>query len=181
MNKGLEVIEARWLFGFAEDKISIVVHPQSVVHSMVELVDGSVIAQLGVADMKHAIQYALTYPERRPNCLPPLDITRMRDLTFEEPDTARFPCLELAYRAIRSGGTMPAAMNAANEIAVSAFLDSRIRFTEIPEIIDDVMSAHETRPADSVENITAADNDSRVAARAAVERRAVKKAPAQVV
>src|SRR5881296_3381922 len=108
MNKGLEVIEARWLFGFGPDEISIVVHPESIVHSMIEMIDGSVIAQMGVTDMRHAIQYALTYPERCTSTLPPLDLTRLASLHFEPPDLERFPCISLAYRALRAGGTLPA-------------------------------------------------------------------------
>ncbi|MFN3330293.1 MAG: 1-deoxy-D-xylulose-5-phosphate reductoisomerase, partial [Pyrinomonadaceae bacterium] len=130
MNKGLEVIEAHWLFGFDPERISVLIHPQSIVHSMIELIDGSVIAQLGVTDMKHAIQYALTFPERRPCCLEPLDFRKFSKLTFEEPDVERFPCLQLAYDALKVGGTMPAVMNAANEVAVQAFLDRKIRLTE---------------------------------------------------
>ena len=117
MNKGFEVIEAKWLFGFDADQISVIVHPQSIVHSMVEMVDGSIIAQMGVTDMKHAIQYALTYPERRENCLPSLDLAGLSRLDFEEPDIDRFPCLGLAYDALKEGGTMPTVLNAANEIA----------------------------------------------------------------
>jgi len=131
MNKGLEVIEARWLFDFSADEINVVVHPQSVVHSMVEMIDGSIIAQLGVTDMKHAIQYALTFPKRQSNCLPPLDFSKLSQLTFEEPDFEKFPCLALAYKALKIGGTMPTALNAANEIAVQAFLDGVIRLSEI--------------------------------------------------
>ena len=126
MNKGLEVIEAHWLFGFEADQIGILVHPESIVHSMIELVDGSVIAQMGVTDMRHAIQYALTYPERHACELPPLDLTSLSALHFEPPDIDRFPCIALAYRALREGGTLPAAMNAANEEAVRAFIDERI-------------------------------------------------------
>ena len=157
MNKGLEVIEAKWLFGFDAEQISVVVHPQSIVHSMVEMVDGSVIAQLGVTDMKHAIQYALTYPERKENCTEPLDFKKLSQLTFEEPDLERFPCLNLAYEAIKIGGTLPAALNAANEVSVEAFLDSRIRLSEIAKINAAVMNEHETTPADSLESILAAD------------------------
>jgi 1-deoxy-D-xylulose-5-phosphate reductoisomerase len=153
MNKGLEVIEARWLFDFSADEISVVVHPQSVVHSFVEMVDGSIIAQLGVTDMKHAIQYALTYPKRLPNCLPPLNFTKMSQLTFEEPDLEKFPCLALAYKALRIGGTMPAALSAANEIAVKAFLDGEIRLSDIPRIIESVMDEHESEAAASLEVI----------------------------
>src|SRR5690242_21963361 len=123
MNKGLEVIEARWLFGFGPDEIDIVVHPESVVHSMIEMIDGSVIAQMGVTDMRHAIQYALTYPERHSCSLPPLDLTAVSSLHFESPDLERFPCIRLAYQALQASGTLPAAMNAANEQAVAAFLD----------------------------------------------------------
>ena len=164
MNKGLEVIEARWLFGFDADQVSVVIHPQSVVHSMVELVDGSVIAQMGVTDMKHAIQYALTYPERKENCLPPLDLGKLGQLNFEEPDTDRFPCLALAYEALRAGGTMPAVLNAANEVAVKAFLDGTIRLSDIPRINNRVMRSHVARPAATIENILTADHEARASA-----------------
>ena len=164
MNKGLEVIEARWLFGFGADQVSVIVHPQSVVHSMVEMIDGSIIAQLGVTDMKHAIQYALTYPERKEGCLEPLDFRQLSELTFEEPDTDRFPCLNLAYRALRTGGTMPAALNAANEIAVQAFLDGQIALPDIARINGAVMDMHEVTPAATLENILAADGSARAAA-----------------
>src|SRR5260370_1045709 len=146
MNKGLEVIEAHWLFGFSADEISIVVHPESVVHSMIELIDGSVIAQMGVTDMRHAIQYALTYPERHASELPPLDLAKLTSLHFEEPDLERFPCISLAYRALKTGGTLPAAMNAANEEAVHAFIDERIALTDIPRVIESVFNRHQTRP-----------------------------------
>jgi 1-deoxy-D-xylulose-5-phosphate reductoisomerase len=169
MNKGLEVIEARWLFGFGADQIDIVVHPESVVHSMVELVDGSVIAQLGVTDMRHAIQYALTYPERHPTAtLPPLDLTRLGALRFESPDTERFPCLRLAYRALRAGGTLPAALNAANEEAVKAFLEGRLRLTDIARVIEHVMDAHETRAVSSLDVVLEVDRQSRAAAAAEI-------------
>jgi 1-deoxy-D-xylulose-5-phosphate reductoisomerase len=157
MNKGLEVIEAHWLFDFGADAISVVVHPQSVVHSMIEMVDGSVIAQLGVTDMKHAIQYALTFPERKTGCLEPLDFTKFSTLTFEQPDPEKFPCLALAYRALRTGGTMPAALNAANEIAVEAFLDAKIRLSDIPRIIETVMNEHAAQAASSLEVILETD------------------------
>lgn len=166
MNKGLEVIEAKWLFGFDADRISVIVHPQSVVHSMVELVDGSIIAQIGVTDMRHPIQYALTYPERRGGELPPLDITQISELTFEEPDLERFPCLGLAYRALRAGGTMPAVLNAANETAVQAFLDGKVRIPDIATINEHVMNAHQPTPASDVQTILAADRDARKAAAA---------------
>lgn len=157
MNKGLEVIEARWLFGFDADHISVIVHPQSVVHSMVEMVDGSIIAQMGVTDMKHAIQYSLTYPSRQKNCTPPLDLATLSRLDFEEPDLDRFPCLALAYSALHTGGTMPAVLNAANEIAVQAFLDGKIRLSEIAAINKAVMAEHEAGPAGSLEDILEAD------------------------
>ncbi len=161
MNKGLEVIEARWLFDFEADDINVVVHPQSVVHSMVEMLDGSIIAQMGVTDMKHAIQYALTYPNRQNGCLPPLDFAKLSQLTFEEPDFDKFPCLALAYRALKIGGTMPAALNAANEIAVQAFLDDKIRLSDIPKIIESVMNEHESKPATSLEIILETDASAR--------------------
>ncbi|HEX8500989.1 MAG TPA: 1-deoxy-D-xylulose-5-phosphate reductoisomerase [Pyrinomonadaceae bacterium] len=171
MNKGLEVIEARWLFGFGADEIDVVVHPESVVHSMIELVDGSVIAQLGVTDMRHAIQYALTYPERHASAgLPPLDLTKFGALRFEQPDYERFPCLRLAYRALRAGGTLAAALNAANEVAVSAFLDRRLRLTDIPRVTEAVMDAHRTRPLSSLDVVLEVDREARAAAAAEVER-----------
>ena len=164
MNKGLEVIEAHWLFGFSPDQIGIVVHPESVVHSMIELVDGSVIAQLGVTDMRHAIQYALTYPERHDSELPSLDLTALSALHFELPDHDRFPCIALAYRALREGGTLPAAMNAANEVAVQAFIDERISLTDIPRVIEAVMDSHNTQPANELAAILDADRQARLSA-----------------
>ena len=164
MNKGLEVIEAHWLFGFTPDEIGIVVHPESVVHSMIELVDGSVIAQMGITDMRHAIQYALTYPDRHACELPPLDLTALSALHFEAPDVQRFPCIALAYRALREGGTLPAAMNAANEVAVPAFLEEKISLTDIPRIIEAVMIGHDTQPASTIATILEADRSARIAA-----------------
>jgi 1-deoxy-D-xylulose-5-phosphate reductoisomerase len=161
MNKGLEVIEAHWLFDFSAAEISVVVHPQSVVHSMIEMVDGSIIAQLGVTDMKHAIQYALTYPKRQPNCLPPLDFSKLSQLTFEEPDLEKFPCLALAYRALKIGGTMPATLNAANETAVEAFLNGRIHLSDIPKIIEAVMNEHETKSVTNLETVLKCDGQAR--------------------
>ena len=157
MNKGLEVIEARWLFGFDADRISVIVHPQSVVHSMVEMTDGSIIAQMGVTDMKHAIQYALTYPDRRDNCLPPLDLATLSRLDFEEPDLDRFPCLGLAYEALRVGGTMATALNAANEISVQAFLDGRIGLSEVAETNEKVMRMHEVEAVTDLDAILRVD------------------------
>jgi 1-deoxy-D-xylulose-5-phosphate reductoisomerase len=170
MNKGLEVIEAHWLFGFAADAIDIVVHPESVVHSMIEMVDGSVIAQLGVTDMRHAIQYALTYPERRAGQLPPLDLAQLAALHFEAPDFARFPCLALAYRALGAGGTYPAALNAANEAAVGAFLAGQIRLTDIPRIIEHVLDGHAGQAVTDLEVVLATDRAARATAQAEIAR-----------
>jgi len=168
MNKGLEVIEAHWLFGFGADEINIVIHPESIVHSMIELIDGSIIAQLGVTDMRHAIQYALTYPERHPSDLPTLDLARLSSLHFEPPDTSRFPCISLAYRALRAGGTMPATLNAANEEAVRAFIEERIGLTEIPRVIEAVMNQHQLHEADSLESVLRADREARAAAQSVI-------------
>jgi 1-deoxy-D-xylulose-5-phosphate reductoisomerase len=170
MNKGLEVIEAHWLFGFGPEEIDILVHPESVVHSMIEMVDGSVIAQMGVTDMRHAIQYALTYPERHSCQLPPLDLTAVSGLHFEQPDHDRFPCIKLAYRALSEGGTLPATMNAANEEAVSAFLGERICLTEIPQVIETVMNAHSNQPAKDIQTILEADHHARLAAVSTIEK-----------
>jgi 1-deoxy-D-xylulose-5-phosphate reductoisomerase len=171
MNKGLEVIEAHWLFGFDADRIDVVVHPESVVHSMIELVDGSVIAQMGVTDMRHAIQYALTYPERHPCDLPPLDLTKLAALHFEAPDTERFPCIALAYRALREGGTLPAALNAANEEAVQAFIDERISLTDIPQVIEEVLDEHVTQPVESLDVVLEADRAARQSAQEKIAQR----------
>ena len=168
MNKGLEVIEAHWLFGFGADEISIVVHPESIVHSMIEMVDGSVIAQMGVTDMRHAIQYALTYPDRYDSELPPLDLARLSSLHFEAPDLERFPCISLAYRALRTGGTLPAAMNAANEEAVRAFIEERISFADIPQVIKGVMDEHRTRDVKDLDTVVGADRSARAAAQLSI-------------
>ena len=157
MNKGLEVIEAGWLFDFDADKISVAVHPQSIVHSMIEMVDGSVLAQLGVTDMRLMIQYALTFPERLPTDLPPLSFEKLARLEFTEPDVERFPCLRLAYEAMREGGTVPAAMSAANEVAVEAFLNRRINFMGIPRTIEETMQAHTRQACSSIEAVLEAD------------------------
>jgi 1-deoxy-D-xylulose-5-phosphate reductoisomerase len=164
MNKGLEVIEAYWLFGFGADQIDVVVHPQSVIHSMVELTDGSVIAQMGATDMRHAIQYALTYPDRKPGCSPSFDIAKLSQLTFEEPDHERFPCLKLAYKALKAGGTMPVALNAANEVAVDAFLKGKIKLSEIAQIIESVMDEHLTGDLADLEKVLETDRATRLLA-----------------
>ncbi len=153
MNKGLEVIEARWLFDTGADQIEVVVHPQSIVHSMVEFVDGSIVAQLGVTDMRLPIQYAFSYPERWEAPLPPLDLVRAGRLDFESPDAARFPCLGLAFRALRGPAGLPIVLNAANEVAVAAFLDRRLGFTGIPALIADVMDRYERSGASPVRTL----------------------------
>jgi 1-deoxy-D-xylulose-5-phosphate reductoisomerase len=142
MNKGLEVIEARWLFDVGPRQIDVVVHPQSVVHSMVELIDGSVIAQLGVTDMRLPIQYAFSHPDRWSAPLPPLDLVKAGRLEFSKPDTRSFPCLRLAYRALEAERSLPVVLNAANEIAVARFLDGRLPFTAIADVIEHTMNAH---------------------------------------
>jgi 1-deoxy-D-xylulose-5-phosphate reductoisomerase len=142
MNKGLEVIEAHWLFGAAASQISVVVHPQSIVHSIVELVDGSMIAQMGLTDMRLPIQYAFSYPERWDAPVPLLDLTRCGPLEFHEPEWNEFPCLRLAYRALEAERSLPIVLNAANEVAVAAFLDGRLSFTDIPRLICETMDAH---------------------------------------
>ncbi len=157
MNKGLEVLEAKHLFGVSHDMINVVIHPQSVIHSMVSYQDGSVIAQLGVPDMKTAISYAISYPERLPLNQPLLDFNHLGALTFEEPDFKKFPCLALAYAACETGDTLPAVLNAANEIAVTAFLDHAISFDKIPEMIQQVMDQHRVVAHPNLENIIAAD------------------------
>ena len=157
MNKGLEVIEARWLFDIPAEKIDIMVHPQSVMHSMVEFVDGSVVGQLGTADMRQPIQYALTYPERLSSPVPPLDWNLVSRLDFMQPDRRKFPCISLAYRAIEAGGTAPAVLNAADEIAVEAFLNRKISFSDIPKLIAGTLEAHKPNKADRLETIIEAD------------------------
>lgn len=157
MNKGLEVIEASRLFEVTADEIAVAVHPQSIVHSMVEYVDGSILAQMGLTDMRIAIQYALTYPDRWTTPLPSLDIFNLPRLEFLAPDQDKFPCLSLAYQALRSGGTAPAVLNAANEIAVEAFLNNEIGFAEIPQIIESVLNAHSPTEACDLDTILRAD------------------------
>ena len=157
MNKGLEIIEAHWLFGVAPSQIKVVVHPQSTIHSMVEFEDGSLIAQLGVTDMRLPIQYALTYPTRLDTGFPPLDLDQPCQLELEPPDFERFPSLGLAYRALEEGGTAPAALNAANEIAVAAFLEERIGFLTISDILEETLSRHDARPVRELETVLEAD------------------------
>ncbi len=156
MNKGLEVIEARWLFGVDPRRIDIIVHPESIVHSMVEYIDGSMVAQLGVSDMRGPISYALGHPGRLPLDLAPLDLARLGKLSFEAPDAARFPAFTLAYRALEIGGTAPAVLSGADEAAVAAFLAGRCRFTEIAELCAAALEAHASEPVRSVEQALAA-------------------------
>ncbi len=157
MNKGLEVIEAHWLFGVDVERIEVVIHPSSVVHSMVEFVDGSIIAQLGRSDMRLPIQYALTYPERTKSAVERLSITEVSPLEFFKPAIERFPCLGLAYEAARAGGTMPAVLNAANEVAVEEFLERRLGFCDIPKVIERVMSEHSPTREPTLEQVLDAD------------------------
>lgn len=171
MNKGLEVIEAKWLFGVPESQIRVVVHPQSIVHSMVAFRDGSVIAQLGLPDMKGAIAYALSWPERLPIRQPAPDFAALGALTFEEPDTGRFPCLNLAFAACAAGGTMPAVLNAANEVAVEAFLAERIPFTAIPEVIESTLGRHDRVDRPALSDLLDADGWARMTAEAHIRKR----------
>ncbi|MCC7417606.1 MAG: 1-deoxy-D-xylulose-5-phosphate reductoisomerase [Acidobacteria bacterium] len=157
MNKGLEVIEAHWLFGVRRDRIDVIVHPQSVVHSMVELTDGSVIAQLGVTDMRMPIQYAFSYPERWPGLLAPLDLARAGRLEFHAPDLEAFPCLSLAYRALDAERSLPVVLNAANEVAVDCFLEGRIGFTGIPQVIAAAMDAHAPAEVATIAQVRSVD------------------------
>ena len=157
MNKALEVIEARWLFDLAPEQIDVLIHPQSVVHSLVEFVDGSVVAQLGVPDMKLPIQFALTYPERVPCPVERLDLARVGTLELFEPDPDEFPALALAHEVLRAGGTSGAVLNAANEVAVGAFLDERIPFTRIVPLVADVLRRHEATGHPDVDELERAD------------------------
>jgi 1-deoxy-D-xylulose-5-phosphate reductoisomerase len=170
MNKGLEVIEAHWLFGVRADQIDVVIHPQSVVHSMVELTDSSVIAQLGVTDMRLPIQYAFSYPERWPAPLPSLDLVEAGRLEFQRPDTDAFPCLALAYRALEAEHSAPVVLNAANEVAVAAFLRGRIGFTAIPRVIAETMDAHRPAAVTTIAEVRNVDRWAREHARETAHR-----------
>jgi len=170
MNKGLEVIEARWLFDLPPERIAVHVHPQSIVHSMVEYVDGSVIAQLGIPDMRTPIAYALSYPERLPLPLPPLDLCALGQLTFMAPDLERFPCLSLAFEVLKAGGGAAAVLNAANEIAVEAFLSGKIRFLDIPRVISMTLDRLGTPSLETLEDALEADRAGRTAASSLLDR-----------
>jgi 1-deoxy-D-xylulose-5-phosphate reductoisomerase len=164
MNKGLEVIEAHWLFGLPAERIDVVLHPQSIVHSMVEMIDGAILCQMGMPDMRGPIQYALGYPRRFAGPVPPLDLGAARTLEFAAVDRQRFPGLDLAYAALAAGGTAPAALNAANEVAVQAFLDGRIGFPGIPRLIGEVLEGHRPGRADTIDEVMECDRRSRRAA-----------------
>jgi len=157
MNKALEVIEAHWLFGLPVEKIEVVVHPEAIVHSLVEFVDGSVLAQLAVTDMRIPIQYAMTYPKRLHSTLPPLDLVKLRSLTFEAPKREKFPCLGFGEEAARAGGTVPAVLNAANEACVQAFLAGGLAFVQIPAVIEQVLSRHHATQKPTLDEILQAD------------------------
>jgi 1-deoxy-D-xylulose-5-phosphate reductoisomerase len=161
MNKGLEVIEAFWLYKVALEKISVLIHPQSIIHSMVEFEDNSIKAQLGVPDMRIPIQYALSYPKRYPLNIQQIDFIEFQSLTFEKPDLDKFPCLGLAYQALKQGKTYPAALNASNEEAVSAFLNKKIKFTEIPMVIEEVLDKHSANSDTEIENYLSVDHEAR--------------------
>jgi 1-deoxy-D-xylulose-5-phosphate reductoisomerase len=170
MNKGFEIIEARWLFGMRPDQIDVIIHPQSVIHSFVEFVDGAVLAQLAPPDMRMPIQYALTYPERVPSQQVQLDWFKLRRLDFEKASTRRFPCLRLAREAMKKGGALPAALNAADEVAVAAFLDHRLPFLGIPEVVEAVLEKTPRVKFTSIDDVLAADAEARRQAHEAVSR-----------
>jgi 1-deoxy-D-xylulose-5-phosphate reductoisomerase len=170
MNKGLEVIEAHWLFGAPREAIEVIVHPQSVIHSMVEYHDGSIIAQLGAPDMRTPIACALAWPERIDAGVSPVDFTSLGRLEFGRVDEARFPCVRLAYSALDRGGTAPAILNAANEVAVASFLEGRLAFTAIPAVIENVLGGTAVEPLDSLDIAWSADRQAREAARREVSR-----------
>lgn len=161
MNKGLEVIEACWLFNVKCSDVQVVIHPESIIHSMVEYVDGSIISQMGNPDMRTPIAYSLLWPERGESGVSSLDLFSVKQLNFEEPDPLRFPCLKLAQDAIRTGGTAPAVLNAANEVAVAAFLNAQIKFTDIPHIVESALSSHSVKEADTIDLILSVDQETR--------------------
>jgi 1-deoxy-D-xylulose-5-phosphate reductoisomerase len=171
MNKGLELIEARWLFDLDPSELEVLVHPQSAVHALVELADGSLLAQLGPADMRLPIQYALSWPERRDTGLARLDLGALRRLEFQPVDERRYPLFALARRALGAGGSLPVALNAANEVAVAAFLEGRIFFPDLHAVVAAVVESHRTRPADTIEAIRDIDKEARREARRAIPQR----------
>ncbi|MEE9911126.1 MAG: 1-deoxy-D-xylulose-5-phosphate reductoisomerase [Deltaproteobacteria bacterium] len=161
MNKGLEVIEAKWLFNLDISHINVLIHPQSIVHSLIELIDGSVLAQMGIADMRIPIAYAFSYPDRLTNVLPILDLVKAGPLEFHKPDMKKFSCLSLAYEAGRLGGTAPVALNAANEVAVAAFMENKICFNDLPKVIEKMLDKHQTKDDPSLEDVLLVDNETR--------------------
>jgi 1-deoxy-D-xylulose-5-phosphate reductoisomerase len=165
MNKGLEAIEAKWLFDLDMDQIGILIHPQSIVHSMVEYRDGSVVAQLGIPDMIVPISYALSYPRHFETGVPSLSLDKIGELSFEKPDVERFRCLDLALKAAEKGGSFPVVLNGANEIAVESFLEEKIGFLDIPDLIEKVLEVHQPYPIDSIEKVKKADKWARDKAR----------------
>jgi 1-deoxy-D-xylulose-5-phosphate reductoisomerase len=171
MNKALEVIEAHILFELPASQIKVCVHPQSIIHSLVEFVDGSVLAQLGVPDMRLPIAYALTYPRRLPLNSKTLDLGEIARLTFEPPDLERFPCLRLGYAAAQKGGTLPAVLNAANEVAVAAFLAGNLSFLGIPQVVEETMAAHQAEPIHSLEQVLAVNDWGRAHAQGLINNR----------
>jgi 1-deoxy-D-xylulose-5-phosphate reductoisomerase len=170
MNKGLEVIEAKWFFNLDIAHIDVLIHPQSVVHSLIELLDGSVLAQLGIADMRIPIAYAFAYPDLMTNELPLLNLAKTGPLEFHQPDMNKFPCLELAYEAGRSGGTAPVVLNAANEVAVAAFIENKICFSDLPKVIEKVLHKHHTTNNPSLENILGIDGEARMQAQSVIKK-----------
>ena len=176
MNKGLEVIEAHWLFNASAQMIEVVVHPQSIVHSMVEYLDGSVIAQMGNPDMRTPIAFGLGFPDRIDAGVNTLDLAKAGTLEFAAIDLERFPCIRLAYEALRLGGTAPAALNAANEMAVEAFLNGTLAFTDIPRVIEDVLANTSIKPATTLSDVLGADSIARSAAHERITRSTIKRA-----
>lgn len=170
MNKGLEVIEAKWLFNLDIARIDVLIHPQSIVHSIVELLDGSALAQLGIADMRIPIAYAFAYPDRMANDLPSLNLAQTGPLEFRRPDMNKFPCLELAYEAGRLGGTAPVVLNAANEVAVAAFIENKICFNDLPKVIRKVLHKHHTTNNPSLESILGIDGEARMQAQSVIKK-----------
>lgn len=174
MNKGLEIIEAYWLFNVTLQKIDVLIHPQSIIHSMVSFIDGSVISQMSVPDMKGPISYALSYPGRIGDILPPLDLAEIKELTFETPDLDKYPALRLTYEALEAGGTMPCVLNAANEAAVEAFLNQRISFTDIAGIVSETMSGHKVLRGDTIEEVVGVSDRARQKAEEIIKITSVK-------
>ena len=170
MNKGLEIIEAKWLFKLERDQIDVLIHPESIIHSMVEYNDGSVIAQMGVPDMMTPISYAMSYPEHLKTNLPRLRLEHIGKLTFFEPDTKKFRCLELAVKALKVGKSMPAVLNGANEIVVASFLENEISFIQLPEIIEETMAKHDPYTVDSIQGVIEADTWARIKAREEIDK-----------